>query len=229
TLKVSLKTPKKTNLFDHHMAVLDILTSSPDLKQKGDLELLFTSLFHHAGKVKPQGSQTPLKDLQKTAAHLAKLWLKKYKASMLGIKEDNILKLIENYPFPNTSQDSEKVLRHFIYRIGQDLIFKLIDLKIADSKAQNCPKQIKESLALRKKIQTEIDKKPPFSLRDLQLNGQDLIKMGYKEGQLLGKIIQSLMKRVLDEPKENKAKLLKKYVQEHYPIKLKQNLISKKA
>jgi tetratricopeptide (TPR) repeat protein len=142
--------------------------------------------------------------------------MKKYRASMLGIDTDKVATLIEAHMFETKSFYSERAIRRFINKIGPDLIYKLIDLRIADKKGGAYPENLKGTLKLKNKISEEIAKKPAFGPKDLALKGHDLMKMGFPEGPQLGRILKDLVERVLDEPEENTREKLIAYVEAHF-------------
>lgn len=98
---------------------------------------------------------------------------------------------------------SEKAIRRFIHKVGKDLIFPLIDLRIADNRGGKHPHAIKGVLRLKKKIIEELEKKPPFGPKDLAINGNDIKNLGIEEGPQIGIILNKIVEAVLDEPKLN--------------------------
>ena len=55
-----------------------------------------------------------------------------------------------------------------------------------------------------------------FSLKQLKINGNDLIKMGIKPGKEMGQILNKLFNMVVEEEIENDFEILKKYVERMY-------------
>ena len=55
-----------------------------------------------------------------------------------------------------------------------------------------------------------------FLLKDLAVNGQDLISLGIKEGKEIGKILKSLLELVIDKPNQNNKEALLSYIKENY-------------
>ena len=47
-----------------------------------------------------------------------------------------------------------------------------------------------------------------FGVKDLAINGRDLIKMGFKEGKEVGKTLNILLDKVMENPMLNKKELL---------------------
>mgnify|MGYP003504775713 FL=1 len=56
-----------------------------------------------------------------------------------------------------------------------------------------------------KKIQEE---NSAFTLKSLAVSGKDLMEIGIPSGKLIGKILDSLLETVLDDPKQNSKDVL---------------------
>jgi tRNA nucleotidyltransferase (CCA-adding enzyme) len=55
-----------------------------------------------------------------------------------------------------------------------------------------------------KRVRAEIEKKAPFGVRDLAINGDDIkAEFGIPEGPLIGRALNELMEMVLDDPSKN--------------------------
>lgn len=223
TIGVEQPAKKSGDVFDHTMKVLDASRSCGDLDRPGDLEIMFASLFHDIGKPYTIGYSEQTKRItfyghQVVSTRLARKWMKKYRASMLGIDTENVLSMVHNHMFETKSFYTEKAIRRFIHKIGKELIFKLVDLRIADKKGGAYPNQLKGILRLKRRIQEELEKKPPFGPKDLALNGHDLMNLGYPAGPLLGQILKKLVELVLDDPALNTRQSLLEYTLANYPL-----------
>jgi tRNA nucleotidyltransferase (CCA-adding enzyme) len=220
---IGVPQPKKKggDVFEHTMLVLDASRSSPDVEEAGDLELMFSALFHDAGK---PATFAYSEDKQKVTFYghqiiskkIANRWMKKYHVSMLGVDSQRVASLVDNHMFETKSFYSDRAIRRFINKIGVDLIFKQLDLRVADKKGGAYPENLKGVIKLKKKIQEELDKKPPFGPKDLAITGHDLMNLGFPEGPQLGKILKELVELVLDEPERNTRESLIEYVKEKF-------------
>jgi hypothetical protein len=110
--------------------------------------------------------------------------------------------------FQTKSFFTDRAIRRFVNKVGSDLILKLVDLRIADNRGGKYPEGIKGVLRLRRKIQEEIDKKTPFSVRDLAIGGKEVMALGVPEGPLVGRILKELIEHVLDDPDLNTVEKL---------------------
>jgi len=223
TIGVEQPAKRSGDVFDHTMKVLDASASCADLDRPGDLEIMFASLFHDVGKPYTKGYNQELKRItfyghQIVSARLTRKWLKRYRASMLGIDPDNVLSLVENHMFETKDFYTEKAIRRFIHKIGKDLIFKLVDLRIADKKGGAFPDKLKGILRLKRKIQEELEKKPPFGPKDLAIDGFTLMEIGYPEGPILGVVLKKLVEVVLDDPMQNTRESLIETTLKLFPL-----------
>ena len=108
-----------------------------------------------------------------------------------------------------SSEVSDKGLRRLIRRVGQDLIFDLLDLRRADVVAQGMGGSTVDVDELEKRIREEIERKPPFGLTDLDIDGTQLMnELGLPEGRLVGEVLNHLLEMVLDVPEDNKYEIL---------------------
>ncbi len=223
TVGVEQPAKKSGDVFEHTMKVLDASRTCKDLDQPGDLEIMFACLFHDIGKPQTQGYSEKNKRItfyghQMVSTRLTRKWLKRYHASMLGIDPDNVLKLVHEHMFETKSFYTEKAIRRFIHKIGKELIFKLVDLRIADKKGGAYPNKLGGILRLKRRIQEEIEKKPPFGPKDLAIDGFDLMELRYPEGPILGQILKALVNLVLDDPEQNTRQCLLEFVAKNFPI-----------
>ena len=120
-----------------------------------------------------------------------------------------VVLLVDKHMF--TMGVGDKGLRRLINRVGQENIFDLLELRRADIIAQGRGGDTLEVDEFEQRIRLEIDKKPPFGLKDLMVNGEDIMKeFNLDPGPMVGKILNHLMEKVLDEPEFNQRdKLLK--------------------
>ena len=115
---------------------------------------------------------------------------------------DEVSNLVDKHMF--TTQVSDKGLRRLIRKVGPELIYDLLDLRRADVHAQGKGGSVEDVAELEARITAEIEKKSPFGLKDLAINGGDLMReFGLPPGPQLGKILHALLEIVLDEPERN--------------------------
>jgi hypothetical protein len=98
--------------------------------------------------------------------------------------------------------------RRFLRRNGEELALDLIDHKHADllgkrgSDGEPPPLEEIEALSrFREVVQQE--RSSPHRLRDLAVDGNDLIALGFQPGPQLGRILHELLDAVVEEPALN--------------------------
>ena len=60
-----------------------------------------------------------------------------------------------------------------------------------------------QKLATQRTSRQDIERKSSPERRDLKINGEDLIRLGYPRGPQIGKILADLMEQVLEDPAVN--------------------------
>jgi tRNA nucleotidyltransferase (CCA-adding enzyme) len=108
-----------------------------------------------------------------------------------------------------TDRVTEKGLRRLIRNVGEDLIFDLLELRRADVKAQGRGKTGKDVDRFKRRIQEELERKPPLSVSDLQIDGHDVMGLcKIPPSPMVGKILNHLLNMVLDDPEFNQREKL---------------------
>lgn len=199
---------KNDDVFKHTMKVLDATRMDQAIDHEGNMELMFAALLHDIGKARtkrysPKDKRTVFYGHQIVSARMARKILNRLKSQTIGVDPKVVCKLIEHHMFETKSFFSDKAIRRFISKVGKDLIYKLIDLRLADNRGGKYPNGIKGVMRLKKRVTEEINRKAPFGPKDLAVNGHDLMKLGVPEGPEIGKILCQLVDRVLDDPKLN--------------------------
>jgi tRNA nucleotidyltransferase (CCA-adding enzyme) len=98
--------------------------------------------------------------------------------------------------------------RRFLRRNGAELAFELIDHKHADllgkrgSDGEPAPLDEIDALARFREV-VEQERSSPHRLRDLAVDGNDLIELGFRPGPQLGRTLHELLDTVVDEPSRN--------------------------
>ncbi|WP_329383432.1 CCA tRNA nucleotidyltransferase [Anaerofustis sp. HA2171] len=173
--------------------------------------LKMTMLLHDIGKVYTKTTDQNNVDHFYNHADISR---EKSKIILNEFKFDNntkhkILTLIENHD--KYMAPEPKYIKKMLNKIGEDLFFDLIKVRIADDSAKNQElvknniKIFNETLTLTKKI---IKEKQPYSIKDLDISGKDLMELGY-EGKEIGEILNFMLDKVIEnESLNNKIELL---------------------
>lgn len=103
---------------------------------------------------------------------------------------------------------SNKNIRQSISRVGEENILSILELKRADLMVSKEADKFKQIEKIEKELRKILKEKPPTSIKDLAINGKDLIDLGYQEGKGIGNRLKKLLKRVIDMPELNKREIL---------------------
>ena len=99
-----------------------------------------------------------------------------------------------------------EIIKRWLNRIGEDLLRQLLIVKRADAMAQS-DKHRRSKLdtldAIPPLIDEIISQRQCFLLKDLAVNGKDLIDSGIPQGAKIGAVLNRLMDMVIDEKAEN--------------------------
>ncbi len=120
----------------------------------------------------------------------------------------------------NNTYPDKKRLKKIMSKIGKDLIFDLIHIKYCDNSAQN-PQYFRGEDFYKttySMIDEIINQQECFSIKDLKINGNDLISMGYK-GKQIGLILDKVLEKVINETLKNDFKGICDYVSSAYKPK----------
>jgi tRNA nucleotidyltransferase (CCA-adding enzyme) len=99
-------------------------------------------------------------------------------------------------------------IKKFINRVGKENLDNLFELQIADVKGSKPPHDFTGIEKLRNQVQEILNKKEPLTVKDLDINGHDLMQLGIKQGKEIGNILNVLLESVLENPNWNNKETL---------------------
>ncbi|HCW52268.1 MAG TPA: CCA tRNA nucleotidyltransferase [Clostridium sp.] len=120
----------------------------------------------------------------------------------------NVILLIKHKDF---HLDSTINIKKMLNIIGEDLIYDLVNIKKAqiilssDESKNNKLNLIDKSLLNIKDI---INSGQCYSLKQMNINGRDLIELGYKKGKNIGEVLNHLLNLVMENSKLNNKEVL---------------------
>ncbi|MCL2044266.1 MAG: HD domain-containing protein [Treponema sp.] len=117
---------------------------------------------------------------------------------------DSVCHLVREHMFHYTDEWSDAAVRRFIVRVGEANLVKTYQLRSADAYATAASDPGPNFLLpLMYRVEKAQSEKSAFALKDLAVNGTDLIARGIKPGKTLGIILNELLETVLDDPAQN--------------------------
>ncbi len=189
------------DVFEHLLRTVDAV--SPNLR------LRWAALLHDitkpaAKRVLEEGGAT-FYGHESSGARLSRKILRRLRYSNNFI--DEVGTLVERHMY--TTPPTDKGLRRLIRKTGVDLIFDLLDLRRADVVWQGMGNTTEDVDELESRIREELDRKPPFSVSDLDIDGAVIMReFDIPQSPLIGDILDYLLEMVLDDPGKNKREIL---------------------
>lgn len=123
---------------------------------------------------------------------------------------DVVSHLIKEHMFNYESSWSDAAVRRFVLRVGAQNIDALFDLRLADIYGMHkVPVRMHDTavcgklLELRERVDGVLRQKSAMGLKDLAVNGGDLIALGVPAGKKMGAILRELFEAVTDDPAMN--------------------------
>jgi tRNA nucleotidyltransferase/poly(A) polymerase len=212
----------------HEFDVLDHNIYSCDGAPQDNYIVRIAALLHDSGKVDvrfekeeedPEHIGETVKLIhfwnhEAASEKIAKTVLTRLKFSNAQI--ERVCHLIKEHMFYFQTDWTDAAVRRFAVRVGKDYFEDLFALRLADNYGKSCQKAGPESpvvqniLELKERLKKVEDENSALSLKDLKINGNDLINAGISPGKKIGYILNELFQTVLDDPQMNeKDKLLK--------------------
>ncbi len=180
-----------------------------------DATLRLTMLLHDIGK--PACKSTDEQGIDHFYGHPA-VSAKLAGEMLRALKFDNktrerVVLLVERHDaqLPPRSQE----IRRWLNRLGPETFFQLLEVKRADNMGLALEK-VNDRLAELDEIQAKaeqiLEERQCLTLKDLAVNGRDVIAAGIEPGPEVGRVLNGLLERVLGGEISNERKILLEYV-----------------
>jgi len=182
--------------------------------------LRLAALFHDVGK--PQCRTTDedgvdhFRGHAEAGADLVKKILRRLKADNATI--DTVMRLVRFHDYPFVPE--ERPVRRAMHKIGAELCPLLFELRYADLLAHAEPyrtdgtENLKQVWSVFQGIRS---REECTSLKDLAINGGDLIAAGFTLGKELGAVLERLLLLVIECPEKNEKETLLKEAAKRQP------------
>lgn len=195
------------DVWHHSLATLD---AAPG----GDLVLRLAALLHDIGK--PRTKQGPhFYRHEIVGAEMARGMLERLRFSQDDLQATE--HLVRQHMYSTDPELSDAALRRFVRRVGPTNIERLFALRHADIGGSGLPKRDESNEAFEERVRAELERKPAFSIRELAVNGHDVIEALLRRGlvarnfngdERVGAALRWLFEQVTDEPHRNERSLL---------------------
>lgn len=192
-----------TDVFTHNILALKFCPSKDPIVR-------LAALLHDIGKPKSRGEDKEgLVIFYNHEVYGAKIAYEICERLKLSKKERiRIVNLVRWHMFGVNENQTDSSVRRFIRKIGVGNVQDMLDIRIADRLGSGRPAESWRFNLFKEKIEEQL-KPAPFSINDLAIDGNDIMKiLNIKPGKEIGIILQKLF----EETDEDQSKNTKEYL-----------------
>ncbi len=188
------------DVFEHTLATISAIRPEKHLR--------LAMLFHDIGKPDYftfSNGVGHFKGHAKGSVGIAECYLRNYRYDRATA--DKIVTLVRYHDIVLENRDN--LIKRYLNKFGEDVFYNIIDVHIADDsgKAPEYMKRIKGYQEIRKRAEAIVSEQECFSLKNLEINGNDLKKLGYT-GEEIGEKLKQLLDMVIEDNSLNKKEKL---------------------
>lgn len=128
----------------------------------------------------------------------------------------NVVEIVANHD--RQIVPTKPCLKKILNKLGEAQMWRLLIVRASDLLGQEYKINIERHHELEQVFAlyyTILNQKECFSIKDLDMNGDDLIALGIPEGKEIGRILNTLLQAVIDEKVENKYVPLLNYMNDN--------------
>jgi putative nucleotidyltransferase with HDIG domain len=186
------------DLWEHTLATVDAAPANPIVR--------LAALLHDVGKPSTQADGH--------FYHHERVGAEQARAVMDRLHEpravtDRVSHLVRHHMFRYEPSWTDAAVRRFIGKVGREAIDELFALREADNVGSGVDAAADGLDELRARIAAELETGPVLDRSGLAVDGDDLIsELGMTAGPHLGRVLEALLQRVIEEPGLNEAPTL---------------------
>ncbi|MEO6349705.1 MAG: HD domain-containing protein [Candidatus Limnocylindrales bacterium] len=185
------------DLWGHSMATVDAAAAV----DPGNATLRLAALLHDIGKP-PTFADGHFIGHDEEGAKMAETMLTRFAYPRHEV--EHVSDLIRHHMFSYEPRWSGAAVRRFIRRVGRDLVHDLVKLRRADNLGSGLPDNAGHLDELARRVDAELAAGAPLTLRELAVNGNDLISgLGIPPGRQVGQLLERLLGSVIADPSRN--------------------------
>ena len=205
TIVVEQKSPKRHHKYDVWTHSLMALKNCPS----ADPIVRFATLIHDVGKAKtqkitPEGIIT-FYNHEVISARVARAVADRLRFSKE--QREKLWILVRRHQFTVDERQTDSAIRRFIRNVGKENLQDMLDLRVGDRLGGGAT----ETSWRLEKFKERLDEvqKQPFSVKDLKVNGQDVMEvLGITPGPKVGQILNQLFAEVEEDISRNEREYL---------------------
>jgi len=195
------------DVYEHTLKTLD---GAPP----GDLIVRLGALFHDIAKPRTKDGPHFYRH-ESVGATVAREVLERLRFSNEIV--DRVGRLVQNHMYTADPARSPGSLRRFLRQVGIDNLSEQFALRAADIVGSGLPKRGDENERFEAEVRRVLDERPPLSVKDLAVDGADVIDAAVAAGALpqgskgspaVGAVLRTLLDRVIEEPELNDREAL---------------------
>lgn len=201
------------DVFEHTMDVMKNVYRCHEFPDEwADEYVKFALLFHDIGK--PVSKMTDVLGHDHFYGHPARS-AELTTNALIQLRYSNkfretVVELVENHAVEFTP--SKSCARRLLNKFGEEQVKRLLKIRECDNRAHShlAYPRFEKSLGFRKCLEDVIAEKSAFSLKQLAVNGRDLMAAGITPGPQMGAILKALLTEVMEGCPNEKASLLER-------------------
>ena len=209
-------TQNKYHVYDVYEHILHALDNS-----KKDLIVRLSVLFHDIAKPQTRRilhGKVTFYNHEVIGADIVEKILKRLKYPNNIVK--TVKHLVRNHMFHYTEEWKDSTVRRFINKVGIEYLDYLLEIRKADAGAGNPEYKDELYMELFEKIKKMLEQETVFNIRDLAINGKDVMdKLNIKPSKTVGEILQNTLLFVLKDPQNNDREILLDFIENIYKEK----------
>lgn len=215
TFGVEQKSPKRHHIYDVGTHLLMALKHCPSKDQL----TRFATLVHDIGKPQTQkmtqDGVITFYNHEIVGSRMANKIADRLRLSRQD--KEKLFRLVRWHQFSVDERQTDSALRRFIRNVGRENLQDMLDLRTGDRLGGGA-KETSWRLEEFKKRLEEVQKQP-FSVKDLKVNGRDVMKvLKIKSGPKVGEILNKLFEEVEEDLSKNDREYLLERIKEHGKI-----------
>jgi tRNA nucleotidyltransferase (CCA-adding enzyme) len=203
----------KYDVWGHTLATLAAASTEDPVLRLG-------ALLHDVGKPR---AQTPKEDApgeysffkhEYIGAEMAATICQRLK--MATAERESVRLLVANHMFYYTPDWTDGTIRRFVRRVGVEELPALLALREADVAGRGFGEEpTKETVELRRRVAEVASADAALTVKDLAIDGKEVMQiLAVPPGRIIGKVLEALLERVLDDPGLNDKEKLTALVPE---------------
>lgn len=202
------------DVWHHNLATLD--ATSPD-----NPTVRLAALLHDVGKPRTKDGPHFYRH-EVVGAEMARSMLDRFRFPNDVVQATE--HLVRNHMYSADPALTDAGVRRFIRRIGPENIEHLFDVRHADIRGSGLPKRDGSNEVFEARVRAELERKPAFSVRELAIDGDDVIAAlvqrgeaadNFKGDERVGAALHWLFEQVTDEPERNERTLLLRLLEQY--------------